>query len=333
MRLPASLLALAAALVSPTAPPAAADPVSFAKTCADRADAAEAASQRVIAGDAAPWLFLKSEVRHLSTGPFWEKQAADTPGAPVPAIVAYDQALKALGVTLVVVPVPAKGSIYPDKLVNGAAPTDPAALEPFLAKLTAEGVAVVDLERTLRETSAVQKAYCETDAHWSPWACRLAAVEIARHPAVKALFPTQPSAAPAGEEITITGDLAEDRPDAKPETLTAFRASSTPVPPDDASPILLMGDSHTAVFSEAGGSIRHHTTGAGVRDHLQALLGHPLAVITSAASGADAARSTALRRAAANAEWWPGKKLVIWLFSARELTQGKWRQIPAQPKK
>ena len=75
----------------------------------------------------------------------------------------------------------------------------------------------------------------------------------------------------------------------KPLPEFAFPAAMPPVPPDDNSPVILLGDSHTIVFSEAGGTIKNHTTGSGLRDHLQVRLGTPLAVIATAASGLVAA--------------------------------------------
>jgi alginate O-acetyltransferase complex protein AlgJ len=113
----------------------------------------------------------------------------------------------------------------------------------------------------------------------------------------------------------------------------AFPAAMPPVPPDDNSPVILLGDSHTIVFSEAGGTIKNHTTGSGLRDHLQVRLGTPLAVIATAASGADGARGLLARKAASTPtpNFWNNRKLVVWCFSAREFTQGRWRAIPAQP--
>lgn len=325
-----------AALVAAAAPASirAADP-SFARLAADRAAEAATKNRRVVAGEAPGWLFLAAELKHVGTGEFWSDPSATPGGDPAAAIVAYHEALKALGVTLVVVPVPAKAVVYPDKLDDGqpadAAPTS----APFFEKLAAAGVTAVNLEPVFQQARAEQKVHCEQDSHWTPSACRLTAQLISELPQVSALFPPQEVVPRAGEELRITGDLVEGLGAAAPEKelLSVFKAAAQPVAPDDASPIILVGDSHTVVFSEAGGTIRNHTTGAGLRDHLQARFGVPLAVVTTAASGGDGARGLLARKAAANPGFWKDRKLVIWCFSARELTQGRWRTIPPQPGK
>lgn len=308
---------------------------AFAEVCADQAARAEEAKQRAAAGAADGWLFLASELKHLAQGEFWKDPAAIAGGDPAAAIIAYHQALQELGVTLVVVPVPAKAAIYPEKLAPDTAEDAPFPTAPFFAQLAEAGVLAVDLEPVFREAKTAQKIYCEQDSHWTPWACRLAAEAICKLPAVSEAFTLQQTAPRAGEEIKITGDLADALPSALSgrETLTVFKAAAAPVPPVDGSAVILVGDSHTVVFSEAGGTIKNHTTGAGVRDHLQARLGFPLTVITTAASGADGARALLARKAGTTPGFWDNRKLVIWCFAAREFTQGKWRAIPAQPGK
>ena len=340
MRLPddfrSSLRPLLGALIFATATASGwADGPAFASLAAERAADATAKNRRVIAGEAPGWLFLAAELKHVGAGDFWTNPSALTGGDPAAAIIAYHEALKALGVTLVVVPVPAKAVVYPDKL-DGAQPPDAALPSaPFFEKLSAAGVVAVNLEPVFQQARGEQKVHCEQDSHWTPSACRLTAQIISDLPQVRALFPAKDVVPRAGEEILITGDLVEglgaDAPDK--ESLSVFKAAAQPVPPDDTSPVILVGDSHTVVFSEAAGTIRNHTTGAGLRDHLQARLGLPLAVVTTAASGGDGARGLLARKAAANPGFWKDRKLVIWCFSSRELTQGRWRMIPAQPGK
>lgn len=307
----------------------------FTAWCAQHAVEPSAKSDRVIAGAVPGWLFLRTELKHLATGAFWEDTAALPNGDPLATIVAYHRALKELGVTLVVVPVPAKAALYPDKLVAGVEPDACPAVAPWFEKLAAAGVLAVDLVPLLRNQREIQKVYCEQDAHWTPWACRVAADAVSRLPEVRELFTIQDVAPRAGSEMSISGDLADELPSAisGKEKLVIVPAASTPVPPDPASPVILMGDSHTAVFSEKAGTIKIHTTGAGFRDHLQARFGFPLAVFTNAASGADGARGLLARAAAANPAFWNNRKLVIWCFSAREFTQGRWREVPPKPGK
>ncbi len=333
--LPALVSAVALWCAGGLAAPAVAGGSEFTQWCAAHAEEPDARNARVIAGAAPGWLFLRPELKHLGAGAFWEDPAALPNGDPLAAIIAYDRALKDLGVTLVVVPVPAKAAIYPDKLAPNTAEDAAAPAAPWFEKLAAAGVTALDLEPLLRETRAIQKVYCEQDAHWTPWACRVAAEAVSRLPAVREKVAIQDIAPRAGTEITITGDLADDLPAtvAGKEKLVVVPAAAAPVPPDQNSPVILVGDSHTAVFSEKAGTIKIHTTGAGFRDHLQARCGFPLAVFTNAASGADGARGLLARTAAAKPDFWKNRKLVIWCFSAREFTQGQWRVVPPQPGK
>jgi alginate O-acetyltransferase complex protein AlgJ len=231
------------------------------------------------------------------------------------------------------VPVPAKASVYPDKLIADAAAGDVFSLDPFYEKLRQEGVIVVDLRPLFFRLREREKVYCEQDSHWTPAACRAAAEAICALPVVSQLFSAATPEPRPGTELTISGDLAEVLPAAVSgrEVITVYPAAAQPVPAADDSPVLLIGDSHTVVFSAAAGTIRHHATGAGVRDHIQARLGFPLAVFTNASSGADAARALVARKAKDNPAFWKGRKLVIWCFAERELTKGPWRRIPAQP--
>src|SRR6184192_440303 len=77
----------------------------------------------VIAG-ADGWFFLSSDIRFLSVGQFWGTDAAKVSRAhkpeaadPIPAIVDFHDQLKKRGIELLLVPVPPKAAIYPEKIV------------------------------------------------------------------------------------------------------------------------------------------------------------------------------------------------------------------------
>src|ERR1041384_2753492 len=83
------------------------------------------------------WLFFGGELRLLSVGKFWGDDARKVSRAhkpeladPIPAILDFQQQLKARGIELLVVPVPPKAAVYPEKIVAGynAAANDPAAM-------------------------------------------------------------------------------------------------------------------------------------------------------------------------------------------------------------
>ncbi|MDA0812153.1 MAG: hypothetical protein O3C21_07190 [Verrucomicrobia bacterium] len=313
----------------------------FAAACAEARATASDKKWFSVQGDAPEWLFLARELEHVAQGEFWQKAGkADLPD-PTPVIVQYSKDLKAKGIELLLVPVPAKAAMVPEKFRKSSSRKDGGvyASAPFYEQLRAAGVNVLDLEPIFEKGIADgQKLYCEQDTHWSPLACELVAAEI------NALYQGQPWAAAnaahgivRGEKSTLSikGDLVEERlaglAEEKLEIVKAGKDSGAgkivPVPASDDSPVILLGDSHTLVFSEGG---EMHCTGAGLPDHLQQQFGFPLSQIAVKASGADAARARLVRDfARKNPNYLVGKKLLIWCFTAREFTLGKWRPIPA----
>ena len=70
------------------------------------------------------WLFLSADIRFLSLGRFWGDEAAKVSRArkpeaadPIAAIVDFHQQLKQLGIELLLLPVPSKAAVYPEKIV------------------------------------------------------------------------------------------------------------------------------------------------------------------------------------------------------------------------
>src|SRR5437588_8140654 len=124
------------------------------------------------------WLFFAGELRLLSLGRFWGDDARKVSRAhkpeltdPVPAIVDFQQQLKTRGIELLVVPVPPKAAVYPEKIVPGfdarnvdAAPV----LHSFYAELRAAGVDVLDLTPVLLQNRANESGavFCRTHRHW-----------------------------------------------------------------------------------------------------------------------------------------------------------------------
>jgi alginate O-acetyltransferase complex protein AlgJ len=78
------------------------------------------------------------------------------------------------------------------------------------------------------------------------------------------------------------------------------------------------------VFTD-GEDLGMHCEGAGLREHLEARFGVSLAQISNQNSGGDGARRLLRQRELSNPDYWKDRKLVIWVFSEREFTAGKWR--------
>ena len=281
-----------------------------------------------IKGSAPGWLFLRDDVAHVGKADFWK--AGPSPALPI--IIKFRETLAAAGVTLILAPVPSKASVYPDKLFAGAAPDALASSTPFLEEMKTTGATVINLETLFRAKRAQVDVFCATDSHWSPAGAALAAQAIAATPVLAALAWPGTYVTSAAEKFTITGDLAtspgmESTPK---EDLTLTKAGTgpvsapVPVPAAASSPVILLGDSHTMVFTD-GASLGMHCRGAGLRDHLQAALGFPLIQLSNQNSGGTGARRLLTQRLQADPAYLKDVKAIIWVFSIREFTMGKWR--------
>jgi alginate O-acetyltransferase complex protein AlgJ len=291
------------------------------------------------------WFFLRKELEHLANG---DLAAADMAKVnkegtdPIPAITKYAQELKALGVELLLVPVPPKAAIYPEKLNAGADAKTVPSLLPYYEKLKAAGVEVLDLETVFKAERAKadgKQLYCATDSHWSPHACQIVAKLLAEklkaNPAISQAasggFATLPV-----QDLEFHGDLLTDAQKASvaKEKLPMQRAGKaagadvTTVESDPASPVLVMGDSHLQVFRRGGAMLAQQ---GGFVDHLQAELGSAVEEFSMQAGGADGPRREIARATVKNPDFWAKKKVVVWVFTAREFSFGKWN--PAIPAK
>lgn len=285
------------------------------------------------------WRFLPAELDHISRGRFWSAgwENGNRHGTnPIAVITAYHEALGELGVKLLVVPVPPKAAVYPD-LTPEETPM-PEAIDEFYDLLRANGVNVVDLLPGLQveRVESLYQLYCKTDTHWSPTTGALAARTVA------AMLTDEPWAAERADAerfqvqplsvLAFHGDLLEDDEKTSEmlerlplEQVLDRDAPGAGVAADASSPVLVIGDSHAMVFSTGGDM---HARAAGFVDHLQAALGFPVDLSANRGSGIDAARGSVTRRAVQEPGFWDDKKVVIWLFTGREFTQGRWVEIP-----
>ncbi len=319
------LLCSAHALADPQPAPASA----FAQALAGKVSALEKNNAAVATGTG-DWLFLTNELRFLAQGPFWGAQAAQTSRArkpeaadPLAAILDFHRQLRERGIDLILVPVPPKAAIYPEKLGLDASvtPQDSApALQEFYGVLRERGIDVLDLTEVLvrNRESPRGLAYCRTDSHWSGIGCALAGEAIAQQ--IRTKMPSLPAGqefARAWKEVSITGDLAALVGQGKkisPETI-AVRQVAANVQPDPNSPVLLLGDSHTLVFHD------FLAERAGLLDQLTAELGFAPDLIGTRGSGATPVRISLYRRSRSDPQFLAKKKIVVWCFAAREFTE------------
>ena len=291
------------------------------------------------------WLFFAGELRLLSVGQFWGDAAAKVSRArkpelanPIPAILDFQHQLKARGIELVVVPVPPKAAIYPEKIVPGfdLRTHDPApVLGQFYEELRAAGIDVINLSPVLIQNREHQRGpvFCKTDSHWSGIGCVLAAQAIAEHVRRKLAAPAiRKEYVSDWNEVQINGDLAGLLPpDARkpaPEKISvqsvSEKGTGAAVEPDPNSPVLLLGDSHTLVYHD------FLAERAGLMDQLALELGFAPDLTGTRGSGATPVRINLYRRSLRDPGYLAKKKVVVWCFAAREFTEATegWAKTP-----
>ncbi len=281
------------------------------------------------------WLFFRQAVDYV-TGPAIGTaragrlvNASSALGDPRAVIVDFHHQLQTAGIELLVVPVPVKATLHPERLWPRAdpwsLPNNPGFAN-FADTLEAEGVRVVDLAPALLEAKRQGASlFLARDTHWTPVAISIAADEVA---AIVRELPAWTDIEPETEpfdhrRVTFSGhgDLygmlayAPWRRKLRPmrlelQQVIADRNGRQPRRED--SPILLLGDSLTNVFSSGELAMGRR---AGFAEQLASRLKTPLDVIAMPAGGASRSRQTlALRPAPLN-----GKRLVIWQFTQRDL--------------
>jgi alginate O-acetyltransferase complex protein AlgJ len=295
------------------------------------------------------WLFFRPDVAHVA-GPDLLDAAArrprivretDTPRArdPVPAIVAFRDALARRDITLVVAPTPAKPTVHPEKAAAGhddvAAPLQNRGFERLVATLRKAGVEVVDVAPALVELARGAPVYLATDTHWRPEAVRVAAREVARRiealgrlgPRGAAFVEQMAAVQQHGDGIALLG-LPPWQTLFPPERVVIRRVSrpdGAPWRPDPLAETLVLGDSFTNIYSLGA---MGWGEAAGFAEQLALALDRPVDRIAQNADGAHATRVLLARELAAGRDRLAGKRVVVWQFAARELSWGDWRVVP-----
>ncbi len=305
--------------------------LAFAKEAA-----AKIADQANVRGADPSWFFLVRELKQIAAGRFWEEpweDVAENKTDPLPSALEFQKLLKAKGIKLIVVPIPAKASIYPDKFSAKYSPGDVQSLSPLIKRFSDAGLNVVDLEPMFlarRNIAPDDLLYCAQDAHFSALACELVSDYVFQqvNEIVKPKENSDLGLSPI-EVIKIVGDqvrYSEWEKEVEPETLNVRYAGKkvkgkiAALKRDPASSVLLLGDSHTLVFHE-GEKAGMHCRGAGLFDHLSAKFGMPIDLVGVRGSGLVQARKQLYYRAASIDDYWATKKVVVWVFSTREFTQ------------
>lgn len=268
-------------------------------------------------------------------------RAESEPAAAPPQLRETAAALRAQGAALVVVSVPAKAAVYPEKLTGsggGELQRQPQ-IATVLKELTDDGVQVLDLGPVLHGLKAADAAegfvFSPQSAQWSPRGMALAACAAAgfiqQQPGYAAL-PLHPSLAvmaPATGAAT-TDDLvnALDSPRLQSRytarsvpLIRLLNSKKEPLASDAASPVMLLGGECVRLYDDpalghpAEGLSAGLRSSAGFAQHLAWHLSTPLE-IHAAGSSLEAARTWLASWPEADRKT---KRLVVWVLSDADL--------------
>lgn len=304
--------------------------------------------EKVVLGDknqdGSRWLFYRQDVEFLVQPSPFDIRAAKLDN-PVEAITKFRDQLKAKGVELLVVVVPGKPSIYPERLTGKAGEFHPGHGKKVLDTLATLGFNTVDLYTPLwsakAEDGKLGALYLNDDTHWTPRGAELAAEVIAKK--VQQMGETGLDLGSANMDYVTADSLADRMGDIgemsglnkhnvfKIQQVTGHVVSqqtvsdvydTTRVPFKDdfrKAKILILGDSFSRIYQTDA------PVNAGWIAHFAKNMNRPVASIVS-----DGGASTLVReKLARKAGVLKGKKLLIWEFVERDLRFGAegWKTV------
>jgi alginate O-acetyltransferase complex protein AlgJ len=297
------------------------------------------------------WLFFRPAVDHLTGPGFLDEHELARRAAtgnewreppqpdPLPTILEFRSQLSRRGIELLIVPVPVKGSIHPEHLSGRYANSKQAVLNPshqeFIAILKAKEVRVFDPTPILVEAAVTtgKSQYLATDTHWTPQAVDLVAKKLAntvRHltdlsKKNRIRYTSRDSA------VGNIGDLAEmlEVPGLFPQQMVdtgiVEKPNGKPWRAGRSAEVLLLGDSFANIYREEK---LGWGTDAGLAQRLSFHLRRPVDTVIRNDDGAFSTRLSLSEEIRQRDDRLDTIRVVIWEFTARELSVGDWRSIP-----
>ncbi|OHB76974.1 MAG: hypothetical protein A2Z25_02720 [Planctomycetes bacterium RBG_16_55_9] len=289
------------------------------------------------------WLFYKPAVQYLIEP--WALDLVGDQDDVVSAVVSFRDQLAERGVRLLVVPVPNKASIYPDKLTRQAKEKDglvnSKTIE-VIRRLRQAEVEVVDLFALFKQARGVSpggeatKYYLVQDSHWSPEGVRLAAKAVARRLLDLGWTNRRSPRLRSGQALLVPrtlmrhGDLLkmirvpQIERKFEPEQIHCTQVynaeTNQPCHDDPNSEILVLGDSFLRIYRQ------DEPGAAGFVEHLAFELGFALAALVN-----DGGASTLVRQQLnRNPKLLANKKVIVWEFVERDIRFGieGWQRVP-----
>jgi len=297
--------------------------------------------EKVVVGSQG-WYFFKPGLNYMLARPDLAG-AANSTNDPVAAIVDFRDQLAARGIHLLVMPVPNKDSIYPDRLTSRAKNLQ-AIMSPrtrqIMERLRAANIEVIDLFAEFSHARAQNRSDSETplylaqDTHWSPAGVDLAAKSVARRlTELDWIRPGDINYAERPAPVQRTGDILHmlqtpgiERivPPENVPTTQVIRSGTAQLYKDDPnSEIVILGDSFMRIYQE------DQPTAAGFIAHLAKELKQPVLSLVNDGGGSTLVREELCGRIA----FLRHKKVVLWEFVERDIGIGikGWQRTPLPP--
>ena len=266
---------------------------------------------------------------------------------PLDALADFAAQLSGRGIALVVVPIPVKASIHSEGLtrdLEGNPTVENPSFTAFLERLADLEIPAYSPREILvaarrAKTSPSWPQFLKTDSHWTPQGMEHVASGLAEYLVQHVPLPERDALALSRREEWVEGrgDLAAllrlplRSPLYRPEpvlTRQVMDASGAPLRPDPNADVLVLGDSFTNIYSqpELGWG-----ESAGFAEQLSYFLRRPVDKVAINAGGPKAAREALASAYASGRDRLAGKRVVIYAFSARELSSGDWRLVDLAP--
>jgi alginate O-acetyltransferase complex protein AlgJ len=289
------------------------------------------------------WVFYRPDVDSLVMRQ--EKSNAAAQG-----IVDFAAQLAARGVRLVVVPIPGKATIHPEKLSAGKTVFENPVASPIVADLADKvgeawkqrkakdaTLAPIAIDATSRiwerKLETGEDQFLKTDSHWTPGAMTAIAKSVAKEVLATGIPAVPEELVAEGKEISSVGDTAlmlelpASSPLRKAQSMTIEQIKTrdgNPWRANRVSPVLVLGDSYSNIYSADG---LGWGGGAGFAEQLSLQLNHRVDKLARNDAGAKSAREMLAAEALQNPGWLEGKKVVVWLMAAREFARGDWSSV------
>lgn len=287
------------------------------------------------------WFFYRPGVQYLTERPHTRGASAAAAEA-VAAVVDFRNQLAARGIRLVVVPVPNKESVYPEKLSRRAA-GQPGVRSPetqaLMDQLAAAAVEVVDLFAVFAAARAEAVAgapdlYLTQDSHWSPAGMTLAAQAVAQHliardglePGTVAYTLNPAPVERIGDVIRMfqSPPLERSIPAERVDCLQVVKPDTgQPYRDEPGAEVLVLGDSFLRIYQQ------DEPGAAGFIAHLARALRRPVNSLVDDGGATTPVRQELFYRPALLAK----KRVVVWEFVERDIRLGRegWKKVPLPP--